>query len=232
MWPVPNGIVKVAGLLSILSLSACYHPLYNNFEPQSNRAATPIATGAGVGAVAGAVAGSSVGGAAIGAAIGGAAGGAYSVYKGSRGGLIRELEDKSIQFVEYGDMKTLVVPTDKYYLLGTPRLNERAFPGLRDIISLVKMYPDNTFYVAGFTDDIGSEHTQRMLTQSRAEAMVTFLWANGIRAELLHAQGYGEKHPIGNNQLIHGSAFNRRVEIQWYQDEPPKLAKRIRGWKK
>ena len=45
--------------------------------------------------------------------------------------------------------------------------------------------------------------------------MITFLWAKGIRAQHLYAEGMGDKYPIGDNFLTHGSAFNRRIEIQW-----------------
>ena len=86
---------------------------------------------------------------------------------------------------------------------------------------MLKRYPHSTIYVAGFTDDIGSHEDKVKLTQARAEAMLTFLWANAISAKRLNAEGYGSKHAIGDNHLIHGSAYNRRLEIQWFRD--PKM---------
>ena len=54
-----------------------------------------------------------------------------------------------------------------------------------------------------------------MLSQARAETMLTFLWANDIHAQRLRAEGYADQHDVGDNHLIHGSAYNRRIEIQW-----------------
>ncbi|MCC5791160.1 MAG: C-OmpA-like family protein CmpA [Legionellaceae bacterium] len=224
----PRTMLPLIGLLSSLALSGCYHPPYNHFKPH-NRVLKPAAKGLGVGAVAGALAGNTL----AGAAIGGAAGTAVGIYRSTRSNIIQQLANQSIQYEQYGDMRTLIVPTDKYFLLHTPRLNELMYPGLENIIRLLAMYPDSTIYVAGFTDNIGSRLHQQKITQAQAEAMLTYLWANGIHAKYLHAEGYGEKHPIGDNALIHGSAFNRRLEIQWRKAEPPKLVKaHYLGWKK
>jgi flagellar motor protein MotB len=55
-----------------------------------------------------------------------------------------------------------------------------------------------------------------MLSQAQAETILTFLWANNIPAMLLKAEGYGDKNAVSDNTLIHGSAQNRRIEIQWF----------------
>ena len=54
-----------------------------------------------------------------------------------------------------------------------------------------------------------------MMTQAQADTMLTYLWANNIAAKRLKAEGYSDKNPVGDNALIHGSAYNRRVEIEW-----------------
>ena len=136
-------------------------------------------------------------------------------YIGTQASLIKRLKAKDIEFIQYGDTSTLIVPTDRYFVLNSPQLNELCYPGLVYIIQLLKQYPDSTIYVAGFTDNVGSRFAKNELTQDRAENMLTFLWANGIKAKLLSAEGYGEKYPVSDNHLIHGSAQNRRLEIQW-----------------
>ena len=142
-------------------------------------------------------------------------------YFGSQQTLIRELSRQDIQFVKYGDTMTLIVPTDRYFLFESPKLNQVCYAGLVNIVQLLKKYPDSTIYVAGFTDDIGSKFAKNHLTQARAEAMLTFLWANNIPAKFLHPEGYGSKYPVGDNNLIHGSAHNRRLEIQWFSNHTP-----------
>ncbi len=111
---------------------------------------------------------------------------------------------------------TLVIPTDKYFMFMSPRINELCYPGLTNIIRLLKLYPKSPIYVAAFTDNVGSRRHQQRLAQAQAETMLTYLWANGIRASRLRAEGYGNKNTVADNQLIHGSAQNRRIEIQWF----------------
>ena len=75
--------------------------------------------------------------------------------------------------------------------------------------------------VNGFTDNapIGPElrrqgiSTNQELSQKRAENVMEFLVAQGVRRELVIAQGFGEDDPIAPNDTPQGRANNRRVEI-------------------
>lgn len=130
--------------------------------------------------------------------------------------LIKQLKKQDIQFLEYGDTMTLIVPTDKYFRFGGPRINELCYPGLNNIVKLLRLYPKSPIYVAAFTDNVGSARHKRRLSQAQAETMMTFLWANGVASQRLKPEGYGDKNEVSDNQLIHGSAQNRRIEIQWF----------------
>lgn len=206
--------------IMICLLSSCFHPPFNNFKKDH-----PIARRAGAGTTVGVIAGSIAVSTATGAVVGGAAGGTVGVIIGlqkeSKKNIIKELKKQDIQFVQYGDTMTLVVPTDKYYMFDSPRINEIRYPALVNIIKLLRFYPNSPIYVAGFTDNVGSPYHKRELTQSQAETMLTFLWANDIAAKRLKAEGYSDKNDISDNQLIHGSAQNRRIEIQWFNGYVP-----------
>lgn len=210
-----------------LNLQSCFSPPFNHFKPY-HRTPKDTTVAGGTGAVVGALAGSTVAGLAVGTA----AGASYGLYHESEPSIIKQLENQSIQYIQYGDTHTLIIPTDKYYLVNSANLNELAYPGLNNVMRLLLKYPHSQIYVAGFTDDIGSKRHQRKMSQARAEAMLTFLWANGISAQRIDAEGYGEKFSVGDNNIIHGSAFNRRVEIQWFHkpNKPKKLS--LLGWKK
>ncbi len=128
---------------------------------------------------------------------------------------VEEIMKSDIQLINEGHRITLIVPTDKYYLQGTNKLNDLKFKPLNDIVMLIKCFPNSPVYVAGFTDEIGTKEYKETMSQERAQAMVAYLWSHGIPESKLFAEGYGERFNIGNNRLIHGSAYNRRVEIQW-----------------
>lgn len=189
---------RLLGVLVLpIFLSSCYAPPFNNFEPYTH-ISKPGMSHSGVGLY-------SIPG--------------RGIYKGTRARLKAELTNKyDIQIVEYGDTITLIIPTDRYYFFNSARFNQLCYAGLARIIKFIYFYPESTFYVAAFTDDVGSKRHKEKLTQARAETMLTFLWANGINAKHLNAEGYGSKYPIGDNRLIHGSAHNRRIEIQWFKN--------------
>lgn len=201
--------------LMVCFLSSCFHPPYNNFR-RDHSTARKVAGGTAAGAIAGAVVTGTGAGTVVGAAIGGGIGLAIGASKDSKKHIIKELSKNDVQYVQYGDTHTLIVPTDKYFMFGSPRLNELTYPGLMNIIKLIQLFPPSPVYVAGFTDNVGSKAHKRALSQTQAETMLAFLWANGIAAERLKAEGYADKNDISDNELIHGSAQNRRIEIQWF----------------
>ena len=206
--------ILLTGLVICL-LSSCYHPPFNNFKPD-HRTTRDAVGGTVVGAAAGALATGTLTGTGVGALIGGTVGVLVGVQKESKPLLIKQLKKQDIQFVEYGDTMTLIVPTDKYFMFASPRINELCYPGLTNIVKLLKLYPHSPIYVAGFTDNVGSRYHKKLLSQAQAETMLTYLWANNIRAYRLKAEGYGDKNAVSDNALIHGSAQNRRIEIQWF----------------
>ena len=201
--------------LIMTMLSGCFHPPFNNFKPHSSMPQS-TSTLAGVGVVAGAVASGTATGTVIGGVAGGVVGAAVGLNKDSKKHIIKMLAKEDVQYIVYGDTQTLIVPTDKYFMFDSPRLNEVCYPALNHIVQLLKFYPKTPIYVAAFTDNVGSRRHKRLLTQAQAETMMTFLWANGIQAYRLKAEGYADKYDISDNALIHGSAQNRRIEIQWF----------------
>ena len=79
----------------------------------------------------------------------------------------------------------------------------------------------NPLVVNGYTDDapVGAALKKRGVTsnlelsQKRADAVMQFLTAHGVKPDLLSAKGYGEADPIAPNTTPAGRAENRRVEI-------------------
>ncbi|OGV32713.1 MAG: hypothetical protein A3E88_07735 [Legionellales bacterium RIFCSPHIGHO2_12_FULL_35_11] len=217
-----HNLFKYLGFISslfCLYLSACHKPPYNDFKkdpPHLKRSIIGVGVGAAIGA--------SLGQPLTGVAIGGLVGSVAGLYKVNKRAVIEEIRLQDMQYIEYGDTMTLIVPTDHYYEFDSPKLNDICYAGLNNIIRLLKFYPKSHIYISAFTDDVGNSHHKKMLTRARAETMLTFLWAHNIPARLLTAKGYGDKYPIGNNKIIHGSAYNRRIEIQWFNlDDKPQM---------
>ncbi len=133
--------------------------------------------------------------------------------------LINKLQKRSMQVIKYGKTTTVILPTDRYFVFDTAELNETCYAGLYNLKELIKKQRHKTIYVAAFTDNVGSTAHKQQLSRARAQTILTFLWANGVPAKHLAATGYGDAYAVGNNHVIHSSAYNRRIEIQW--SEPP-----------
>ena len=67
--------------------------------------------------------------------------------------------------------------------------------------------------MGGHTDSDGLPEENELLSQSRAEAVVTALVAQGVESERLDAVGFGDTQPIASNETGEGKARNRRIEF-------------------
>lgn len=88
-----------------------------------------------------------------------------------------------------------------------------SFPILDTVAQVLRDFPDITIEIQGHTDSRGSDAHNMRLSQARAEAVRTYLIAQGIAPERLTARGYGETVPIESNATAEGRAVNRRVEF-------------------
>lgn len=129
--------------------------------------------------------------------------------------LVHQLSKYNMEYIQYRDIITVVIPVDQYFEFNSSRLDERQYQGLNNLVNLIYLFPCTNVHVAAFTDNVGTREENKHLTESQSEAMLTYFWANGIPADHLNAQGFGMRFPIADNQTTRGSAMNRRIEVQW-----------------
>ena len=79
--------------------------------------------------------------------------------------------------------------------------------------AVIARCPDAGVEVGAHSDSDGSAARNRDLTQARAETIVEYLVAAGVKRERLTAVGYGETKPIADNSTAAGKAANRRIEF-------------------
>lgn len=73
--------------------------------------------------------------------------------------------------------------------------------------------PDSKIRIVGYTDNVGSDEDNQLLSLSRAEAVKDALIGKGINASRIMVQGLGEANPIDTNDTEEGRKNNRRVEF-------------------
>ena len=74
--------------------------------------------------------------------------------------------------------------------------------------------PSVRFEVAGNTDSKGALDMNMKLSQSRAEAVATYLASKGVAADRMTATGYGPNAPLATNESAAGRQRNRRTEFK------------------
>ncbi len=68
--------------------------------------------------------------------------------------------------------------------------------------------------IIGYTDSVGSEASNKRLSQKRADVVRKLLIADGVEANRITAVGLGEANPIATNKTAEGRAQNRRIEAK------------------
>jgi len=91
---------------------------------------------------------------------------------------------------------------------------KQTYPVLQAIVAILKEYPTAKFALEGHTDSDGKDDANLVLSQNRAAAVKSFLVENGIAADRLISEGFGEAKPVATNATKAGKAQNRRVEVK------------------
>lgn len=81
------------------------------------------------------------------------------------------------------------------------------------IVQMLRANPDLKLNVEGHTDNIGSPASNKTLSEARAKSVVSSIVNQGITADRLNPEGYGQDKPVADNSTEEGRAKNRRVEL-------------------
>lgn len=84
---------------------------------------------------------------------------------------------------------------------------------LDQLAVFLKRYEDRSVAIEGHTDNVGDDAANLMLSQNRANAVRTYLIAEGVGSNRFVASGMGETAPVASNDSDTGRQQNRRVEV-------------------
>lgn len=89
-----------------------------------------------------------------------------------------------------------------------------SYKTLKDIGELLQEDPSLRLSIEGHTDSDGTDESNQVLSQNRAESVRTYLINNyNVGGDRLEAKGWGETRAIDTNNTPEGKANNRRVEL-------------------
>jgi outer membrane protein OmpA-like peptidoglycan-associated protein len=178
--------------------------------------------GAGAGAILGAILGNNVGkggNGEVGAVIGGVVGGAAGILIGNKmdkqaqkieteipGAVVERVDDGIV--VTFDENSGVFFDTAKYNINAASQVN------LDKLASVLVEYVDTNVLVVGHTDSVGSDESNMLLSQRRAQSVTSyFTGAKGLSLGRFTTNWYGEQTPVGDNTTPEGRAQNRRVNI-------------------
>jgi outer membrane protein OmpA-like peptidoglycan-associated protein len=124
--------------------------------------------------------------------------------------LQRQLDELHAQVTDRGIVLTL---GDVLFATGRADLKPEATNNLMALVTFLNSYPNRTAAIEGYTDSVGSDDANQLLSQRRAESVRSYLTGKGIGAARLAASGKGEMGPVGDNESATGRQRNRRVEV-------------------
>lgn len=120
----------------------------------------------------------------------------------------KDIELKNIKVGNNITLKNVFFDTGKW------DMKDDSYAELDRLISLLADISSLKIEISGHTDNIGTESFNEILSQRRADAVVSYLVANGVDKNRLSAKGYGHIDPVKTNETEEGRAANRRTEFK------------------
>jgi chemotaxis protein MotB len=113
------------------------------------------------------------------------------------------------------------VNSDLLFPSGGYQMSERGKQIISGFAAKLAPTQQNKILVSGYTDNapIGPAlqrqgiTSNEVLSQKRAEDVMQYLVSQGVKPDLVSAQGFGDTNPVAPNDTAQGRAQNRRVEL-------------------
>ena len=93
---------------------------------------------------------------------------------------------------------------------------DASFPVLDEVAQALKDNKGFRVQVEGHASSEGGDDHNQTLSEKRAEAVLDYLAAHGIKVERLKSRGFGSSVPADTNTTLAGRENNRRVEFVVY----------------
>lgn len=107
----------------------------------------------------------------------------------------------------------IVNMSDALFQTGSSSLQPQVREKLARVAGIVSSQVGLMLEVEGHTDSVGSDGSNQLLSERRAQAARDYLVSQGVSADAIVFRGFGEGAPIASNDTAEGRRSNRRVEL-------------------
>jgi outer membrane protein OmpA-like peptidoglycan-associated protein len=124
------------------------------------------------------------------------------------------LQQFNVIFTTRDTARGLIVNlSDVQFDTGKSTLRPEAREKLAKISGIVLAYPDLRLAIEGNTDSVGSDATNQVLSEQRANSVRDYMVKENIPATSMTSKGFGKMQPVASNDTAQGRQQNRRVEM-------------------
>lgn len=95
----------------------------------------------------------------------------------------------------------------------TTQLTPESNATVNSLAIILQAYPNARVALAGHTDNTGTQDANQTLSLDRANAVKSMLVGQGVSADAISTNGYGQTHPVATNDTPEGRERNRRLEL-------------------
>ena len=110
--------------------------------------------------------------------------------------------------------QTAIRLNNVYFATNSAELTSESFPELDRVVNLIIDNPMIVIEISAHTCDLGSVAYNDLLSERRAQSVVSYLFDNDVPDQHIVAKGYGMHSPVVPNISDENRAMNRRVEFK------------------
>jgi OOP family OmpA-OmpF porin len=101
-----------------------------------------------------------------------------------------------------------------YFKTGSADLDQESTPLLNSVADIASRCPTVKIDVEGHTDNIGTQFSNKELSELRARSVVNYLTRKGVATQRIQFAGYGDTRPTAPNDTEVNRSRNRRIEFK------------------
>jgi chemotaxis protein MotB len=135
--------------------------------------------------------------------------------------LKKEIDAGKVHISRLQNAIKYTVNSDLLFRSGSWEMSPQGQEVIAKLVPQLAPFQQSKLVVNGYTDNapVGQALQQQgitsneVLSQKRAEAVMEYMIAHGVKPDLISARGRGEAEPVAANDSAEGRAQNRRVEV-------------------
>ena len=135
--------------------------------------------------------------------------------------LKKEIDASKVHISRLQNAIKYTVNSDLLFRSGSWEMSPQGQEVIAKLVPQLAPFQQSKLVVNGYTDNapVGRAlqrqgiTSNEVLSHKRAEAVMAYLTAHGVKPDMISARGLGEADPIAANDTAQGRAQNRRVEV-------------------